>query len=299
MLANALVILPDFALILFGWVLAHRFSFERAFWAGAEKIVYYVLFPPLLFNAISSAQFSLTTDLLVLAAAAGAFLCAVALGAAARPWLKKPPATFAACLQTGFRYNSYIGLAIAQSLLGAKGVALLALIISILVPLANLIAVYAIARSREANLLRELATNPLIIATLSGLACNLLGVALPPWLSGFFGKLGAASLALGLLCIGAGLTMAAAGGNRALVAYFVAVKLLAFPAVALALIYVFGLHGVQAQLVLLFAALPTASSAYVLAVRMGADAAPVAVIVTVQTCLSMATLPVWVSIAPA
>jgi predicted permease len=48
---------------------------------------------------------------------------------------------------------------------------------------------------------------------------------------------------------------------------------------------------------MLFAALPTASSAYVLAARMGGRAAPVAVIITVQTCISIVTLPAWVGFA--
>ncbi len=73
-------------------------------------------------------------------------------------------------------------------------------------------------------------------------------------------------------------------------------KLLAFPACAFAFIRLLELQGVEAQLVSLFAALPTASTGYVLAVRMGANAAPVAVLITVQTCLSTLTLPLWVSL---
>jgi predicted permease len=79
-------------------------------------------------------------------------------------------------------------------------------------------------------------------------------------------------------------------------AYFVAVKLLLFPALAWALIQWFDLSGLRAHVVLLFAALPTASSAYVLAARMGGRPAPVAVIVTVQTCLAMVTLPAWLAL---
>ncbi len=299
MLGNTLVILSDFALILVGLALVRLWprAFDRAFWTGAEKLVYYVLFPALLFNSINAASFSLRNDLMTLAIAVGAFLVAVAAGFAARPLLKPAPDVFASSVQTAFRYNSYIGLALAQSLYGARGVALLALIISICVPLANLFAVFALARHGQRGLARELASNPLIIGTLAGLVTNLLGWTMPPLVQSFLGRLGSASLALGLLCIGAGLTLASVHAQRAVLGYFSAVKLLLFPAAALALILLAGLHGVPAQVLVLFAALPTASSAYVLAARMGGNAAPVAFVVTFQTLLAMLTLPLWLAAA--
>lgn len=297
MFSTALLILPEIAVVALGWLLARGFGFERSFWSGAEKLVYYVLFPALLFNAIAAAPFSILAELRVLGAAVGAFLGAVVLGVLARPLLRPPADVYASCVQTAFRYNSYVGLAFAQALYGAPAVALMALIVAFVVPLANVLAVTALARYRRAALLRELALNPLILATVSGLLVNVLGLRLHPTLVNVLGKLGTASLALGLLCIGAGLTLAAIREHRALLAYLSAVKLLAFPALAWALASWLDLTGLHAQVVLLFAALPTASSAYVLAARMGGKPAPVAVIVTVQTILSMITLPAWLALA--
>ena len=300
MLANALLVLSDFALIALGLLLRRAWSdsFNRAFWSGAERLVYYVLFPALLFNAINRAQFSLATEAAVLAAAVGGFLCAVALGFAARFVVRPAPDVFASCVQTAFRYNSYIGLALAQTLLGARGVALLALVIAVCVPLANIFAVYALARHAQRGLLRELASNPLIVATVAGLASNLLGVKLPAFLSvALLDRLGNGGLALGLLCIGAGLTLDNVQAPKRVLAYFSAIKLLAFPAIALALARALGLGPVETQLVVLFGALPTASTAYVLASRMGGNAAPVAFTITAQTLASVLTLPLWMALA--
>ena len=295
---NALLMLPDFGLILLGVLLARRLGFGRAFWEGAERLVYYVLFPPLLFTAIVNAKFSLATEGLMLSAAVAAFLAAVALSFAAR-WLLRPePAFFASCVQTGFRYNSYVGLALAQSLAGPRAVALIALIFAVCIPLANVFAVYALARHRRTGMLREMAVNPLILGTVSGLVANLAGLELPALATTFLSRLGSASLALGLLCIGAGLTFASVHEERRTMVYLIAVKLLAKPAIALALIHAIGLTGMPALVVMLFAALPTASSAYILAARMGGRGAPVAYAITVQTLLAMATLPVWISLAP-
>jgi len=80
MFSNALLMLPDFGTILLGAVLARRFAFQRAFWDGAERLVYYVLFPALLFNSIFSAKFSLATDALLLGAAVVTLLSAAAMG---------------------------------------------------------------------------------------------------------------------------------------------------------------------------------------------------------------------------
>jgi malonate transporter and related proteins len=290
--------LPDFGTILLGALLARRFAFQRSFWDGAERLVYYVLFPALLFNSILSAEFSLKTDSLLLGAAVATLLSAAALGYLARPLFKPQPALFASCVQTAYRYNSYVGLALAQSLFGARGVALLALILAVCIPLANLIAVTTLARHRKTHLGRELITNPLIVSTVGGLIAHLAGLQLPGFVSSFLTRMGAASLALGLLCIGAGLAFKTVKDDPRTLSYFTVVKLVMMPIVAIVIVALLGLRGLEAQVVVLFAALPTASSAYILAVQMGGLAAPVAVLITFQTLIAMVTLPLWVTFAP-
>ena len=190
-----------------------------------------------------------------------------------------------------------MGLALAQSLFGARGVALLALILAVCIPLANLVAVTTLARHARTNLLRELVTNPLILSTLGGMVAHLAGLRLPAFVDSFLTRMGAASLALGLLCIGAGLAFTTVKDDPRSLGWFSFVKLVATPAVAVAIAWLLGLHGVEAQVVLLFAALPTASSAYILAVRMGGLPAPVAVLITMQTLAAMVTLPLWLTFA--
>jgi malonate transporter len=297
MLANAALILPDFALIALGFVLFHRFGYERGFWVGLERLVYYVLFPALLFNSIVAAKYSLAADGGLLLVAVAALLSAAALGFLAAPALRPPPALFASCVQTTYRYNSYLGLALAQSLAGGRGVAQIALVFSVCIPLANLIAVSTMARHSQSGLARELLRNPLIIGTVSGLAANALGLQLPQFASLALGRLGQASLALGLICVGAGLSLAGAATHRLLLGWFSAAKLLFFPLVALLLARLLQLPPEQAQIALVFAALPTATSAYVLATRMGFDGAPVSFLITAQTAASMLTLPMWVALA--
>ncbi len=292
---NPVFLLPDFALILFGAWLAHRVDFGPNFWSGVEKLVYYVLFPMLLFRSINTARFSLSTAGLFAAAGLSGFIASIALSFLGRLFLKTPPRVFASVVQTGFRYNSYVGLALVASLFGSPGVALFALLVSLCVPVANLFAVYALARQRETHLVRELITNPLIIATSSGLISNLLGIELWPPRATVVERMGNASLALGLLCIGAGLTLRTADTGRWVIGYYTVLKLMGVPLLMLASSHLFGVGPFESQVLVLFAALPTASSAYILATRMGGVGAPVAFLISFQTLLAMVTVPFWIA----
>ena len=105
--------------------------------------------------------------------------------------------------------------------------------------------------------------NPLIIATLLGLLVNAAGLRLPDFLSSTMGRLGAASIALGLMAVGAGLRISGGQGNQAFRIWMLSVKLLMLPAVALGVGLLLGLSHLQLVIVVTFAALPSASSAYI------------------------------------
>jgi predicted permease len=186
------------------------------------------------------------------------------------------------------------------------GIAAMAIVVGMMVPPANLAAVGMLARHGEANVWRELAKNPLILATVAGVLANLAGVQPPEMLLQLLARLADAAIALGLLAVGAGLRMApqkvGAGdtakllGAQGAAAYLLLVKLVALPAATLVLIRWTGLTGVYADVALVFSALPTASSAYILAQRMGGDGARVAWLISVSTLLGMLSLPLWLSI---
>jgi len=74
------------------------------------------------------------------------------------------------------------------------------------------------------------------------------------------------------------------------------VKLLLMPALVLALAWLTGLDPVSRDVALLFAALPTATSAYILARQLGGDAELMAALITGQTLLAMLSLPAWLAL---
>ena len=290
---TALLLLPDFALILLGAGIRRWMHLGDHFWTGVEKLVYFILFPALLINAIVKTRLDLGAALPLLGTAFAAMAAGMLLGLLPRPFLKLPALTFASLFQCGYRFNSYIALAVAGMLHGAPGIATMGLIVGAAVPLANLVSVWMLARHGEVGLWREVARNPLIWGTAAGFLLNLAGFVPPAPLQAFLGRLADASIALGLITVGAALRLDGSSGVKAFASWLVAVKLLALPLIAIGVGTLFGLSGLNFQVVVLFAALPTASSAYILAMRMGGDGRSVAWLISATTLGSMLTLSGW------
>jgi len=290
-MSDAFLLLPDFLLIAIGFIICRTTSLGRPIWDGVERLVYYVLFPALLFGSI------LRQPLHAGALAPMAFcgVAVVVIGIALALWIGRWPGidrtAHASGAQTAFRFNSYIGLALADRLGGAESVAWVALLIALCVPLCNIAAVWPLARHGGQHYGRELLRNPLILATGSGLIANMLGVQLPELASLTLQRMGGAAVTLGLMSVGAGLKMGALRDQPRLAAAFMGIRHLLLPAIAIVLVLLAGLPPGQQAAVVAFAALPTASSAYVLAARMGGNGPYVAGLVSLSTLLGMFLLP--------
>jgi malonate transporter len=297
----AALLFPDIALILIGWLVYRHGSFPTAFWDGLERLVYFLLFPALLFGAIVRNPLSAAQSGPMLAAALGALVSGIALGYLAKPVLGADPRRFASGVQCAFRFNSYITLAVALRIGGSEGLSLAALIVGFVVPTANLAAVYALARNSGAGLLRELTRNPLVLATISGLLVKTTGLKLPEPIDATLIRLGQGALTLGLICVGAGLRLEGQPdpqpGKRAetiqLAAWFTATKLVVMPLVALLIGLALSLPKLSMTIAVMYASMPTAPASYVLATRMGGDGRFVAFLITVSTIGALVALPFW------
>lgn len=288
---DLLLLLPDFLLIVCGYLICRHTPLDRPIWDGAEKLVYFVLFPALLFTSIVRNP-QRPGELLPLAASGVAVtLLGIALAYALRRWPGVDPTLHASGAQIAFRFNSYVALALSERLAGTQGLAWIALIMSLCVPLCNVAAVWPLARHGGQGYARELARNPLILATAGGLLVNLLGLRLPDLAMNTAARIGSAALPLGLMAVGAGLRLGALREGPALAAALLAIRHAVLPLAAIGLVVAWGLPPAQQAVVVAFAAMPTAASAYVLAVRMGGHGSYVAGLITVSTLIAMAGLP--------
>jgi malonate transporter len=216
----AQLLFPDFSLIICGYLVCRYTALNRSVWEKVESLVYFFLFPVLLFQSIVKSPLDLraTSSLISAGLLLGLGGIAMAYALPHLPWLRKriDPREHAASAQIAFRFNSFIALALADKLAGSQGVQLIAVLIGVCVPLFNVAAVWPMARHAQRNLAGELLRNPLIIATVTGLAANLLGLTIPFWLEPTLTRIGAASIALGLMAAGAGLQFAHLAQSRTL-----------------------------------------------------------------------------------
>jgi len=289
-----LALWPLFALIVAGYFMRLRAFPNDAFWPGAERINYFILFPALLFSSLASAPL----DNPALPRLAAAVLLALGLAWIAllisrrlRGW---SAARFGAITQGTLRFNTYLGLAAVGSLFGTEGLALAALMLALMVPTVNVMSVWALTAERGVSarsLLLPIIKNPLILACLAGALVNLSGLGLPGGTDRLLGLLAAASLPLGLLCVGAALKPQELGGEVPALGWNSALRLLAVPLLAYGVALALGLPTMETTILVLFFALPTAPTAYVLTRQLGGDSHLMAGLITLQTLLAAASLP--------
>lgn len=292
------LVLPDFLLIGLGWTLYHRLGFSREFFQNTERLVYFVLFPALLFHAIARAPLSLGGAATLFEATLALLACGVAMAWLAVPVLRPDPIDHASTAQCAYRFNTYIGLSMAAALGGTAGQATMAVLAGFAVPFANVAAVHALARQRKGGMLGEVARNPFIIATVTGLAFNFLAIPVPAPLYTALGRLGEAAIVMGLLCVGAALSLSGGAQAAKLITWMVSVRLILNPIAAIFIGWIMHLPTLEREILLLFSALPASSSAHVLANRMGGNGRLTATVMSLGTLISALTIPLWLAIAP-
>ncbi|QFU16649.1 AEC family transporter [Microvirga thermotolerans] len=298
-------LIPTFLIIATGWLARATNFVDEQQWGGLERVTYTIFFPALIVDTLSRADLASVPVLGVGGALAGAILLMALAALALRPLLERrlgiDGPSFTSIFQGATRWNTFIGLAVAGSLFGQRGIALIAVAIAAMVPLLNLMAFYVFiryaGRPRQSpyDILRSFVTNPFIWSCALGLALNLLAPPLPKPLAMFIEMTGRAALAAGLLVVGAGLDvrrLARPGPAHFLAA---ALKLLVLPATAVVLARLAGVTGDDLTVTVVASSVPSASAAYVLARQMGGNAPLMAEILTLQTLLAMVSMPLLIA----
>jgi len=288
------LILPDFSLIICGYLICRYTKLDRTVWGQVDSLVYFFLFPVLLFQSITRYPLALDAASQFMMAGVSLAICGIALAYSVPYWpfVKKyiDPRDHAGSAQIGFRFNSFIALAVSQKLLGDNGLAYMAILIGVSVPIFNIAAVWPMAKHGQQHFGRELIRNPLIWGTTAGLLANIAGFTVPDWMAPSVTRVGQAGLVLGLMAAGAGMQLSALPRAKVLAASMLSVRHFAMPVVAFIMAKMWGLDSTQTTTLLLFSALPTASTCYVLAARMGYNGPYVSSLVTASTAMAVLSL---------
>jgi len=295
---------PVFAIILLGYALK-RFGFPGdEFWPAAERATYYLFFPALLFGNLARGDFGNLAAAPMALALAAAVLAVAGTLLVLRIRLPFDGPGFTSVFQGSIRPNTYVGLAGAAALYGPRGLTLAAMAIVTLIPLVNLLCVPTVSRYGSlgrkglgASIL-EVARNPLILSCAAGFVGGALALPFPRFLFDVVDILARTALPLALLAVGAGLRFGGMASRARGIAISSAAKLAILPLLTLAGLRLLGVSGEPAVIAMLFTALPTSASSYILARQLGGDHVLMAAIITFHTIVSVATLPLLLSLAP-
>jgi malonate transporter len=299
---------PTLALIALGAALRAWLIPKDEIWAGFERLTFWVLFPALLASSIATIRLAE----LPLGRMAAALWLTLAFGTVAALVLARALghgfAAMTSVAQGAIRFNTFIALAMVGGLYGEKGLAMGAVTAGLIVPCVQVILTIVFAlrptpgidggtsgapRIDPLRVLVQVLANPLFLGCMVGFAFAAAG-GMPPGLAPTAKILGQGSVALGLLCVGAALslrTLAVEPVTQILVAVE---KLALLPAVTFALAWAFRLDPLPAALATLFMAMPTASTGYIMARALGGDAKLMAATTASQHVAALATVPVWV-----
>ncbi len=303
MLTTLLALMPIMLITAIGYGLEKSRLISADQWRGIERLAYYLLFPAILFKSIATVDFGALPTLTMGLALLCTICLMMALVLALRPVLQSrygiSGPRFTSIFQGSVRWNGFLALAMADSLMGREGVALIAVAMVVMIPVLNVSSILVLSRYGDSGqtptagkIARDLCTNPFNIAIFAGILFNLSGAVLPEFALTTLMMLGSAALPVGILCVGASLDLNSLRRPGPALTSGTFIRLLISPLLGAGFSMWFGLTGNAHLAVLIACSVPSASNAYLMARLMGGDAKLMAEILTLQTILSAITIPV-------
>ena len=286
-------LIPIFSLILIGYFFK-KISFpSNDFWSQADKLTYYILMPAFLIFELSNAEIDLKDSFGFIASTFLAIVLTIFILIISNRVKTINSSSFTSVVQGGIRFNTYLFLALTSSIFGKDGLVLSAILLAFTIPFLNIlcISIFAVYMKDEKlnffYLIKSIIANPLIIACLIGGGINFFGISLPIALNNTLAILSKGALVLGLLSIGFALILKDINSFKYELFLSSFAKFIILPT----FIFIFGnyfeLKNEMISILVLFAVLPTAPSAFILARQLGGNVSLMSSIITIQTLLSI------------
>jgi len=252
-----------------------------------------------LFNSIRNASFSGPESGRLMLFGAGCVLSLFVLYMLLVPRFIRDYRRSAVAIQAMYRSNFVLlGMAYAEQLCGPENVGPVSLLVAVVVPMFNLVAVltFELLRGGRVNLgkiLLNILKNPLIIASILGALCNLLNIRFPEYLDKPMKALGSAATPFALVLVGASLTFKSMAENKRLVLTVSAVRLILTPLLAVPLAVALGFRDAALVGIMAATAAPAAVVSVAMSYELGGDGELAAQIVAATSLLSLVTMFLW------
>jgi predicted permease len=298
-------ILPIFVIILLGWSLRRLDFMQEGFLKPANRLVYFVAIPAMIFREIAEASLAEHFRLVLVAATLAPLLLVALAGLILVRGIKLRNYQVGTFLQSCFHGNlGYIGLAVAYYFLGNDGLTRASILAGFVMLLQNFLAVVALSRFNGGPkqktsmfpLLRRILLNPVIISAMAGMAFSLSGLDLPVILDRSLKILSGMALPLALLVIGTSLSFAQMRQQLRLTLVIGIFKLMLLPALGWTFFHFLAFSRVEYLPALILLASPTATVTYVMASEMAGDSDLATAAISVTTLASAVTFILWLGL---
>ena len=290
---------PVFALLLFGHLLKRTGLTHDAFLKTADKLIYFIFFPALLFWKIGGAASDRIGDPGLYLAAICAVVCIYILSSLYIKLFRVGAFQAGSFSQSCYRFNTYIGMAVVLSALGEDGVRQFSILIGLIIPLINVLAVSTLSwfaedeialQKRLVQTLKALLTNPLIIACISGIVYWKWIGSFPVFLDNTFRLASFVTLPLALLSIGGALTLSGIKTHLKLSLVASIFKLIILPLAGYLFLRAFETSGVSFSVGMIYFTLPTSTALYILSAQLNSDTQLASAAIALSTILSFFSL---------
>ena len=287
-------------------VMALGYGTRRLGWIRREeifainKIAFRIFLPCLLYYNVYCSDLSGSFDPLLMAYAVGGVLLTFGLSLGYTLLTEKLPERRGVMIQGMFRSNYVImGIPVATALLGADQLGTVSILIAVIVPLFNMLAVVVLEvfrgqKPKPLHILGQIAKNPLVIGSVLGILTLAAGIRLPHILEQTIQNISAIASPLQLFLLGAFFQFSGLKTYRRDLVTVSAAKLIVSPGLFLGLGALLGFRGVAfVSLIGIFAS-PTAVNSFTMAQQMGGDAELAGDIVVTTSAVSILTMFLWI-----
>lgn len=292
--------LPVFLIIALGYGVRALGYLPRELWRGVNALNHRLLLPSFLFSLLAQAHFEGASSLTLAGASALGSAIMITLALLLGRFVSISGRITAPMIASAVMWNIVLSLALADRLLG-DGIASAGAAVSatgVILGAAASVASFALTSGRglQAALIKT-AKDPVVLACVLGLVANLSGLGRISALVGPIEMIGAGSMAVILLSMGAGLDFKALKGRLKVLLSAALLRTCVGPVVYLGLALGFGLTGDLAVLMAIAGAAPAAAFIYAVAADFDGEAGLTAGMITLTVLTSLITLPVAAAIA--
>lgn len=292
---------PVFAVIGLGVVLRRAGLTDRSFYTTADRLIYYIFLPALLFWKTATPPPDLETDWAWAGAVCGTIIAVHLLCLLWKRLSGMEDRLVGSFVQGAYRFNTYIGMAVVFNVFGDEGVSQFGLLVGLAIPLINILAISSLiwysgrtysGWDKIKLVLKSIVTNPLVIACAAGIGYARLGVGFPAYVSNTLRLLSLVALPLALLSVGSSLTFRTLGSHLKTALTASVFKLVLGPVLGYLALRWVGSSGLGFLTAMIFFALPTSTASYILSGQLGSDTDLAAAEIVVTTVLSIFSLSV-------